>query len=120
LDDICIKCNYACVSLHFQRNFKNWTSNNNDIDKFVQSTQLSAHDNVKEVLEWIPYDRFHNIKYITEGKFNKMYKANWIDGYINKWDDDNQNWKREKPNIFVILKILNSPASVISKFINKV
>jgi hypothetical protein len=48
---------------------------------------------------------------------------NWIDGCINKWNYDNQNWGREKPNMFVLLKILNYPASIasiISEFIKKV
>ncbi|RGB36389.1 hypothetical protein C1646_758206 [Rhizophagus diaphanus] len=39
---------------------------NNDIDKFIQDTQLSAHSDVREALEWIPYDRFHDIKYIAK------------------------------------------------------
>jgi hypothetical protein len=116
----CGECNDACNSIYFQHNFINWTSGNNDIDKFIQSTQLSAHYDVKEVLEWIPYNRFNNIKYISEGKFNVMYRANWIDGYISYWSINNQNWKREKPNMFVILKILNNPASITSEFINKV
>jgi hypothetical protein len=117
----CEKCNFACNSIYFQHNFINWTSGNNDIDKLIQSTQLSAHNNKHwQALEWIPYDRFYDIKYIAEGKFNKMYRANWIDGYINEWDYKNQNLKRESPNMFVILKILNNSASITSKFINKV
>jgi hypothetical protein len=123
----CVGCNSnVCNSIHFQHNFINWTSGNNDIDKFIQSTQLSAHGKVTDALEWIPYDRFHNIKYITEDEFGKVYRANWIDGcirqswYENSWDDDNQNWKRHEPNIYVILSILNIPASITSEFINKV
>jgi hypothetical protein len=125
----CRKCNYTCCSIHFQHNFINWTSGNNDIDKFIQSTQLSAHNDVKEVLEWIPYDRFYDIKYIAEGKFNKMYRANWIDGciistrhlqYQHSWDNVNQNWNREKPNMFALLEILNNPTSITTEFINKV
>jgi hypothetical protein len=113
-------CNHECNAKRFKQNFKNWTSENNQIDKFIQSTQLSAHKKVSEALEWIPYNRFHDIRYITEGEFNNMYKANWIDGCINKWNDDNQNWKREKPNMFVILKILNDPTSITSEIINMV
>jgi hypothetical protein len=128
LNDICVKCYYVCNSIHFQRNFKIWTSGNNDIDEFIQSTQLSAHEEVLDALEWIPYDRFYDIKYIAGGESNKMYRANWIDGCIvmmkswhqSSWDDYNQNWKRGKPNIFVIMKILNNPTSITSEFIDKV
>jgi hypothetical protein len=123
---VCGECNYACNSIYFQQHFINWTSGNNDIDKFIQSTHLSAHDDVKKAIEWIPYDRFYDIRYIAGGGFNNMYKANWIDGciieswYQNSWDDNNQNWKRERPNMFVILKILNNLTSITSEFINKV
>jgi hypothetical protein len=122
----CEKCNAACNSIHFQHNFINWTSGNNDVDKFIQNTQLSAHREASAyALEWIPYNRFYDIKYIAEGEFNKMYRANWIEGCIRKlweqssWDNNNQNWKRENPNMFVILKILNNP-SITLEFINKV
>jgi hypothetical protein len=113
-------CNHECNAKRFKQNFKNWTSGNNQIDKFIQSTQLSAHEEVSEALEWISYNRFHYIKYIAKGEFNNMYRANWIDGYISYWSINNQGWKRNKPNMFVILKILNNPASITSEFINKV
>ena len=123
LNDICEKCNKICHTMRFQRNFKNWTSGNNDIDKFIQDTQLSAHGTFKKVLEWIPYDRFYDIKYIAKGGFGKVYRANWIDGPICKWgqwDDKNKNWKRENQNMFVVLKNLNNPTNNISEFMNKV
>jgi hypothetical protein len=91
LNDKCKKCNRICNAIHFQQDFENWTSGNNDIDKLIQNIQLMAHDDVKEVLEWISYDRFCNIRYIE--KFG-VYKANRIDGYISKWNNVNQNWLR--------------------------
>jgi hypothetical protein len=45
LNEICRKCNNICSSVYFQKNFENWTSGNNDIDKFIQDAQLSAHHN---------------------------------------------------------------------------
>ncbi|GET64834.1 kinase-like domain-containing protein [Rhizophagus irregularis DAOM 181602=DAOM 197198] len=122
LKDICKKCNEACNSMRFQRNFENWTSGNNDIDKFIQDTQLSVHkDNeISHALEWIPYDRLYDVKYITDDyKFDKIYRANWFDGYISCWYSSyngNQNWKREDQNMFIILKILDNPL----KFMNKI
>uniref|UniRef100_U9UKF9 Uncharacterized protein n=1 Tax=Rhizophagus irregularis (strain DAOM 181602 / DAOM 197198 / MUCL 43194) TaxID=747089 RepID=U9UKF9_RHIID len=79
--------------MHFQRNFKNWTSGNDDIDKFIQDTQLSAHKDseISNALEWIPYDRLDNF---AKNKFGKVYKANWIDGKIKYWDNKNKNWIR--------------------------
>ena len=115
-NELCKKCNCICNAMHFKRNFENWTSNNNDIDKFIQDSQLLEHtENVENALEWIPYDRFHSIKFIAKGK---LYRANWINGKIVKWDNENQNWKRENPNMFVILKSLNNLTDFTSELIN--
>src|SRR3954454_4075249 len=112
---VCNKCDCVCSSVYFRQNFENWTSGNNDIDNCIQDAQLSAHHDVSEALEWIPYNRFYDI---TKGGFDK---AKWIDGHIVKWnDDDNQNWKRKDQNMFVILKSLNNPASITSKYLKKV
>src|SRR6266542_1214231 len=110
LDEKCQKCNYICNTIHFQKNFENWTSGNNDIDKFIQDVQLSAHS-VLDAIEWIPYDRFHNIKYISKKKFY----ANWLDGYINYWHNENQNWKRKDQNMLVILNSLNDSKDIKSE-----
>src|SRR5437867_3437786 len=109
----------GCNAKHFQQNFEKWTSGNVGIDKFIQDTQLSTNNYLK-VLEWIPYDRFYDIEYIAKGGFGKVYKANWIDGFINEWDNKNQNWKRYESNKFVALKSLNNSKNVTSEFINEV
>jgi hypothetical protein len=112
LDDTCEKCNRVCNSIYFQRNFKNWTSDNNEIDNFIKDTQSSAHNDVRGVLEWIPYDRFYGVKYISKDEFGEVYRANWVDGYISNfqsWDGVNQNWERNNFNMFVNLRILNTP-----------
>src|ERR1051325_1324248 len=71
---LCKKCkqpknNYDwCRICNFQQNFKNWTSGNHDVDKFIQKTQLKATLN-EEVLEWIEYDSFENVEYLAKGGF---------------------------------------------------
>ncbi|CAB4421948.1 unnamed protein product [Rhizophagus irregularis] len=80
LNNKCKKCNKICNAIYFQQKFIDWTSNNDDIDKFIQATQLSAHDDVRGVLEWIPYDRFYDVKYISKDDFGEMYIADWSDG----------------------------------------
>jgi hypothetical protein len=121
LDDVCEKCNKICNAIYFQRNFGNWTSGNNNIDKFIQDTQIIEHDSlVRNALEWIPYDRFYNVKYISETKFGKVCIANWIDGKISYWSTYYQSWKRKDCNMFVILKSLNNPKDITLEFMNKV
>uniref|UniRef100_U9SU25 Uncharacterized protein n=1 Tax=Rhizophagus irregularis (strain DAOM 181602 / DAOM 197198 / MUCL 43194) TaxID=747089 RepID=U9SU25_RHIID len=121
LNEICEECNFICTTIKFQRNFENWTSGNNNIDKFIQDTQLSVHVNYevyKKALEWIPYDRFNNIE---KSSFdNKVYKANWIDGYICEWDDEKQNWKRNNNNMIVTLKRINNLKKITLNFMNEV
>jgi hypothetical protein len=119
LADRC-KCNYICHAKYFEQNFKNWTSGNNDIDKFIQNTQLLSHNDANKALEWIPYDRFYNVKYIAKGGFSKVYKANWIYGKISHWDNKDQNWKRDGQNMEVVLKSLNNSKNITTEFINEV
>ena len=111
----------VCNAKHFQLNFKNWTSGNDDIDKFIQGTQLIAHEvKALKALEWIPYDRFYDIEYIAKGGFGKVCRAKWIDGYIEKWNNDSQNWDRNGQNMFVALKSLNNSKNVTLEFMNEV
>ncbi|GES99661.1 kinase-like domain-containing protein [Rhizophagus clarus] len=37
---------------------------------------LLCHNDVKKALEWIPYDKFYDVKYNAEGR----HKVCWIDG----------------------------------------
>ena len=117
--EICESCNKICYAKHFQQNSKSWASGNKDIDKFIQDTQLSAETH-SNVLEWIPYNKFRNVEYIAKGGFGKVYKANWTDGFITKWDDMSQNWERGLSNKIVALKTLNNSKNVTSEFINEV
>jgi hypothetical protein len=117
LYDECKECNCACNTIRFQQNFENWTSGDNDIDKFIHDSQLSAHHNTKEALEWIPYDRFYDIKYIAE---KKVYRTNWIDGSISHWDDKNQNWMRENQNMIITLKSFDNPKNIALESMNEV
>src|SRR6266542_2336222 len=122
---LCKECNQkndhnwckACNAKYFQQDFENWTSGNVDIDKFIQETQLSANTYFR-ALEWVPYDRFYNIKYIAKGGFGIVYRANLIDGLILDWDNKNQNWRRCKPNKFLALESLNNSKNVTSEFIS--
>jgi hypothetical protein len=109
----------TCNAKRFQQNFKNWTSGNDNIDKFIQNTQLAANSRYN-LLEWIPYDRFYNIKYIAKGGFGNVYRAIWIDGFILEWNDKDKNWERKEKNKFVVLKSLNNSKNVTLEFINEV
>jgi hypothetical protein len=118
-NEICEKCNLVCYAKHFQQNFKNWTSGNGNIDKFIRDAQM-LYCCANNAIEWIPYNRFYDIKFIAQGGFAKVYKAKWIDGYIDKWDNKIQNWKRIDQNMFVALKCLNNSKNITLEFMNEV
>ncbi|GET64781.1 kinase-like domain-containing protein [Rhizophagus irregularis DAOM 181602=DAOM 197198] len=60
-----------------------------------------------------------NFKNWTSDGFGKVYRAKWIDGYINRWDNINENWERFNSNGFVTLKSLNNSENVTLEFINE-
>ncbi|RGB43445.1 kinase-like domain-containing protein [Rhizophagus diaphanus] len=117
-------CN-SCNSKNFQQNFKNWTSGNHEVDKFIQKTQLKAKQS-DEVLEWIEYDRFENVEYLAKGGFGTIYKAIWKDGYIKSWDSVNNKWIRSKlwfreyENFPVVLKCLHNSQDITSDFLREI
>src|SRR6185437_4366146 len=51
---------------------------NREIDNILHEAQRKTR-NYDDNLEWIPYDRFENIKLIGEGGFAKIYSATWLD-----------------------------------------
>ncbi|RHZ79992.1 hypothetical protein Glove_139g295 [Diversispora epigaea] len=109
--NICSECNQKCNgywckpcnSKHFQNDFNNWTSGNDKIDKFIRDAQLNANYS-SYVIEWIPYDRFKDVKQIGKGGFGTINYARWIDGLIKKWDIENQQWERNDKMKEVALK----------------
>src|SRR5579871_4442270 len=49
------------------RKIEGWTSGNHDIDKFIKDTIYGARNSDgKYNLEWVPFDRFEDIKQIGE------------------------------------------------------
>jgi hypothetical protein len=124
---ICGECNepgtgekwcQPCNAKRFKDNFKNWTSGNKDIDKFIQQSQLNAV-NYRNCLEWVPFEKFQQITYISEGGFGKIYTVEWPEGNIGYWDIENQKWNRNGFDKYV-LKSLNNSSDISSEFLNEV
>src|ERR1051325_4909442 len=55
------------------------TSGNPEIDNLIHASQLKTKRYIDN-LEWIPYDRFQDIKQIGEGGFANIFSATWLDG----------------------------------------
>src|SRR4051812_23590280 len=100
MPEVCLDCNEEyneywcepCTSTRFKNDFDKWTSGNETIDKFIQEAQQNA--DYHKIIEWIPYDRFQDIKQITKGGYSTIYHAMWIDGYICDWNIEDQQWER--------------------------
>ena len=108
----------SCNAKRFKDNFKNWTSGNKYIDEFIQQSQLDAV-HFRKYIEWIPFEKFKNVTYITKGGFGKIYSAKWTEGFIFYWDVENQKWHR-LTNENVALKSLDDSFDISSEFLNEV
>ncbi|GBC12248.2 kinase-like domain-containing protein [Rhizophagus irregularis DAOM 181602=DAOM 197198] len=61
----------------------------------------------RNIIEWVPYNKLYNIKFLTKGGFSEIYRARWFSGSYDKWNSKKQKLKRfgiEK----VILKTLGN------------
>ncbi|EXX55968.1 Mkk2p [Rhizophagus irregularis DAOM 197198w] len=108
---ICEICNKECLATLFcehcvrnylKANFSNWTSGNDDIDNLIKECQVKAICPNK-IPEWIPYNEFRNIEYLTEGGCSEIYTAEWINGSYDEWDSEEQQFKRFREQ-YVVLK----------------
>src|SRR4051812_1991712 len=98
-----------------------WTSGNPDIDKFIKDTMYARHDYDRPIfLEWVPFDRFTDIKQIGEGGFAKVYSATWMDGKAN-YKYHYGNWKKVDPKpMKVVLKRLYESQDMSIEYLNEV
>ncbi|RHZ78538.1 hypothetical protein Glove_162g65 [Diversispora epigaea] len=112
-EDWCLKCN----SQHFQQNFGNWKSGNKDVDEIIQESQSNCTGTLS-FIEWIPYSKFEDIKYIDKGGFGKIYSAIWKEGPIKKWNIQQKQWERSD-NEEVALKSLNNSQNITAEFLNE-
>ena len=112
---ICENCNKECLATlyceycvrdYLKSKFSNWTSGNDDIDNLIQQCQLKTLLPSK-IVEWIPYNKLQNIKYLTKGGFSEIYTADWIDGTYSGWDPKEQELIRFGGHEVVLKRLEN-------------
>src|ERR1043165_1369583 len=108
----CKECVPSCI-------IEGWTSGSSEIDKFIKGTIYNAKfhkefgKNYPLFLEWVPFDRFEEIKQIGEGGFAKVYSAKWIDDKAYYYKQDGGSWRKlESDPINVALKRLNGSQNI--------
>ncbi|GBC09414.1 hypothetical protein RclHR1_08840003 [Rhizophagus clarus] len=106
-EDWCNKCDPG----RFLREGK--TSGDPELDKLIYESQLQTN-NYYHNLEWIPFDRFKDIKPIGEGGFATIYSATWLDG------EPNEIYRERTDPITVVLKKFKSSLNVIEALTSEV
>ncbi|CAB5373289.1 unnamed protein product [Rhizophagus irregularis] len=101
------------------RIMEGWTSGNSVIDKFIKDTIYDKRKVGIKFLEWVPFDRFTDIKEIGEGGFAKVYSATWIDGNSEYYENDESWGKNEPRTITVALKKLSGSQNMSDKYLNE-
>ena len=91
------------------------TSGIPEIDNLIYESQLKTTYYYNSV-EWIPYDRFQDIKSIGEGGFANIFSATWLDG--EPISHSKVIKKRTKPIRVALKKLKNSKN--MEAFINEV
>jgi len=90
-------------------------SGNNIVDDFIRNTQINGGLEV-DMMEFVPYNRFKDIEFIAEFK---VFKATWIDGNIQGWNEEEINFKRSGPKK-IFLKRFENSENITSKDLNEV
>ena len=112
----CNECDYNCTCI-----LERWTSGNQDIDKFIKDTMYNARKEKNKgcthFLEWVPFDRFTDIKQIGKGGFAEVFSATWLYGesYYH-----NGSLRFDAEPIKVALKRINGSQNMSEKYLNEV
>jgi hypothetical protein len=99
-------------------NLANQISGNEKIDDFIQERQLKISNYDDIVLEWIPYNKFNEIKETGKNGFITVYSAIWEDGPLYKEYNYSSYTRDSKKN--VALKYLHNSQESIDFLINEV
>src|SRR5688572_24667161 len=126
----CSRCNKRftkelwCKNCDPFRIIEGWTSGNSNVDKFIKDTMYDErYEKYPRFLEWVPFNKFMDIKQIGEGGFAKVNSATWIDGPLSERlePQDNGSWKKSKsvPRT-IALKKLNGSQNMTAEYLNEV
>ncbi|GBC01998.1 hypothetical protein RclHR1_04400021 [Rhizophagus clarus] len=121
----CSKCNQCkidklpcqpCIQERYQKNYENWTSGNEKIDKLVKHVRPSLINTIL-FLEWIPYEDLEIVnKDFANGGFGTISLATWLNGYVVRWNHHDKQWVRQG-KMQVVLKTMNESDNISDDFI---
>ncbi|RGB40853.1 hypothetical protein C1646_366117 [Rhizophagus diaphanus] len=109
----------SCQINYFKKNFKSWTSGNENIDGLIQELQLKFDEYDHNIFEWISYDQFDNVTRLGGDAFVTIYSAIWNGGPLH-YHEKRKEWIR-KPGMKVALKCLhNSQNLAINELLDEI
>ncbi|GBB87358.1 hypothetical protein RclHR1_01380020 [Rhizophagus clarus] len=123
----CTKCgekytdirNNWCKSCQLNNLFTtNWTSVNEKVGEFIQKMQSKINKPTDIIFEWIPYNKFNDIKEISKDGFTTEYLAIWMDGPLN-YNCDRKEYERNSADKKVALKYAGISQNITDNFLNK-
>jgi hypothetical protein len=95
-----------CIRKYLKSEISSWTSGSNIIDSLIKKCQEESLIPYM-IVEWIPYDSFKNIKFLTKGSYSDIYTADWDDGCYEEWDLKGKKLKRSGKCKVVFKKLDN-------------
>ena len=107
-----------CISLHLQSLFNTWSSGNEIVDNFIQKCQMMS-SLPTQIIEWIPYNQFKDVKKLTEGGFSTIYTATWTKGNIIDYNEKKKEFSYLGA-FKVVLKCLNNSSDIGKGFFEEV
>ncbi|RHZ84053.1 hypothetical protein Glove_86g204 [Diversispora epigaea] len=108
-------CN-LCTKEQFIQELKTWSSGNVNLDKVIQEFQIK----VGFKLQWIPYENFHDIKYLADGGYSTVYSAILKNGMKAYWNYNKKQWNYAYINSPIALKELKDSKYDISEFLKEI
>jgi hypothetical protein len=123
----CLKCNQCktdklpcqpCIKAEYNKEYKNWKCGNENIEKLVKYVRPSLVNTIL-FLEWIPYEKLTDIKYLNEGGYGTISLATWVDGYVVRWNHKKKKWHR-KGKMKVVLKTMKRSNKIRDDFLVEV
>ncbi|GET02106.1 kinase-like domain-containing protein [Rhizophagus clarus] len=106
----------SCQLNFLKENFINWTSRDEKVDTFIQEMQLKINHPTDVVFEWIPYNKFDDIKEMSRDNFATIYLATLKSGVLS-YDSTKNEYIRKTEK--VTLKYLVNSQNTIYEFLNR-
>ncbi|GBC08960.1 hypothetical protein RclHR1_08500005 [Rhizophagus clarus] len=104
-------CSIPCHLEYFEKNFANYINKSEKINDFIQQVQIKSYLLCDNIIKWIPYNQFKDIKIIADNVLATTYSAVW-----SNFSLDYDNYDKMLSNKKVTLKCLYYSQDMIHGF----